>query len=195
MSMEIVVASANVDKVQEISDILGDNYTLRLRPSSLPETIEDCDTLKGNAVKKAQEVSQGTGYAALADDTGLFVAALNGQPGVYSARYAGDNVTYEQNVAKLLAEMQTADERSAYFKTVVAFVKPDGSQYVFEGQVDGVIATQPKGAYGFGYDSVFVPNESNGQSFAEMSSKEKNSISHRFRALQAFSRWLEESNQ
>ena len=188
--MKLVIASNNPDKVAEIEALLhgaleGDVEVLP-RPTDLPETIEDGDTLEFNAIKKAKEVSEFTQLPAVADDTGLFVDALDGAPGVYSARYAGENVTYQDNVDKLLAELEGAVSRTARFRTVVAYVVPGEEPVTFEGSVEGEIATDQSGENGFGYDPVFVPTEAGGRSFAEMSADEKKSISHRARAFSSF---------
>jgi XTP/dITP diphosphohydrolase len=138
-------------------------------------------TLEGNALKKAHYVSMVTGLPSLADDTGLEVSALNGAPGVYSARYAGEQASYDDNVEKLLSEMENIEQRKAQFRTVVAFVDAD-KQWMFEGVCRGHISRYRKGVKGFGYDPIFVPDGFE-QSFAEMGSKQKNSISHRGLAM------------
>lgn len=191
----LVVASANPDKVAELLELLGDRYDVQPRPAEAPETIEDQDTLEGNAVKKAIEIAEFTGCAALADDTGLFVEALDGRPGVFSARYAGENATYEQNVTKLLAELTEAeaserDQRRAEFRTAVALIKPDGTGAVGEGSVAGTITESRRGDSGFGYDPVFEPDEGEGRTFGEMSPDEKAELSHRARALTALEEGL-----
>ncbi len=185
--MKLVIASGNPDKVAEIDALLQDGLdeTVEVlpRPEDLPETIEDGDTLEYNAIKKATEVAEFTGLPAVADDTGLFVDALDGAPGVYSARYAGENVTYQDNVDKLLHEMTGVEDRSARFRTVVAYVELGKEPVTFEGVVEGSIATEECGKGGFGYDPLFVPDETNGKSFAEITAVEKKAISHRARAL------------
>lgn len=164
------------------------------RPAEAPDTIEDRDTLEGNALKKASEIAGLAGAAALADDTGLFVAALNGDPGVYSARYAGPESDSVANVAKLLAALEGVEDRAAYFETVVAVVWPDGRELLAHGKVQGRIALSPVGDSGFGYDPVFIPSESDGRSFAQMTSSEKAEISHRARALAKLTNKLTEMN-
>ena len=191
----LVVASANPDKVAELVDLLGDRYDVRPRPADAPETIEDQDSLEGNAVKKAIEIAEFTGFSALADDTGLFVEALDGRPGVYSARYAGENASYDDNVDKLLAELEGAeaverDDRRAEFRTAVALINPDGTGAVGEGSIAGAIVAERRGASGFGYDPVFEPDEGEGRTFAEMSPDEKAELSHRARALHALEEGL-----
>ncbi|MEM9134732.1 MAG: RdgB/HAM1 family non-canonical purine NTP pyrophosphatase [Actinomycetota bacterium] len=182
----LTLATANPNKVVELQQLLGDGWVIARRPSDLADTIEDRDTLAGNALKKAHEVSAHARSLAVADDTGLFVDALDGRPGVWTARYAGPAATAEDNVAKLLVELAgVTGARGAHFATVIAAVWPDGTEVVVEGRVDGVIADERRGEGGFGYDPVFVPVEGDGRSFAEMAAEEKNRISHRGRAIQA----------
>lgn len=178
----LVMASANPDKVAEIAAILS-GFDIRPRPADLPDVVEDADTLEGNARLKAVTVCAAAGEAAVADDTGLEVDALGGAPGVYSARYAGEDVTYADNVNKLLAELDGATTRTARFRTVALVRRPDGSEVMAEGVVEGVIAATPTGDGGFGYDPVFVPLDGDGRSFAEMTPAEKHAISHRGRAF------------
>lgn len=180
---ELVLASANPDKVAELRGLLGDHFVVVARPSGAPETIEDLDTLEGNAAKKAAEIARFADAAALADDTGLFVAALGGEPGVYSARYGGPDCRAEDNVAKLLSNLESSTDRAAYFETVVCISWPDGNQVLAHGRLEGTIATEPRGENGFGYDSVFVPDVGDGRTFGEMTAPEKAAISHRARAL------------
>ncbi len=142
-------------------------------------------TLEGNAALKARALRDATGEAALADDTGLEVLALDGAPGVYSARWAGPGATYADNVAKLLREMEGRTDRRARFRSVLTIAYPDGSELSVEGTVDGLITTEARGSSGFGYDPVFAPAGAGGRTFAEMDIAEKNAISHRGRALAA----------
>ncbi len=179
----LVIASANPDKVKDLIELLGDRYEVVPRPVDAPETVEDADTLEGNAIKKASEIAQFTGADALADDTGLFVEALAGRPGVYSARYAGENASYAENVAKLLGELDGVEDRRAEFRSVVALIRPDGSGVTGEGSVSGRIIEEARGSNGFGYDPVFEPDEGDGLTFAEMSSDDKHEIGHRGRAM------------
>jgi XTP/dITP diphosphohydrolase len=181
--MRLVCASANPDKVAEIAAILGPTVELVPRPADVPEVVEDADTLEGNARLKARAVAVATGQPALADDTGLEVAALGGAPGVYAARYSGAGATYADNRAKLLTELAGGPDRRASFRTVVMVAWPDGSELAAEGVCDGTIAEQERGERGFGYDPVFVPDDGDGRTFAEMSDGEKNALSHRARAL------------
>jgi len=184
MLPELVVASANPDKVKEISSVLEGLVTLIPRPSHVPDVVEDGDTLEDNARLKAQAILKATGIAALSDDTGLSVDVLGGEPGVHSARYSGENATYEENVEKLLRSLDGVPPRlrTARFKTVAMICYPDGSEIIATGVVEGMISESRKGVEGFGYDPVFVPYEGDGSSFAEMG-EEKHRISHRGRAL------------
>lgn len=186
----LVCASANPDKVAEIEAIFDSHVdhkiVLHPRPTSVGEVDEDGDTLEANARIKARALVDATGLPALADDTGLFVDALDGAPGVYSARYAGKGCTYADNVAKLLAELGAhARDRRARFETVALVATPDGDELIAHGIVEGRIATEPRGSNGFGYDSVFIPDDGDGRTFAQMSAEEKNAISHRARAFAA----------
>ena len=186
--MDLVCASANPNKYSEISQILSGVVNLIPRPAEIPEVVEDADTLEGNARLKAIAVRMATGCAAVADDTGLEVDALGGAPGIFSARYAGENASYEDNVSKLLEAMTevTGEERTARFRTVALVAWQDGTETIAEGIVEGAIADRPSGAGGFGYDSVFIPTAGGGKTFAEMGDEEKNAISHRgaaFRSL------------
>lgn len=178
---QYVLATANPDKTREISAIL-EGLELLPRPTDVPDVDETGDTLVANARLKAQALVDATGKPAIADDTGLEVDALGGAPGVYSARYAGENATYEDNQNKLLAALSQENVRTARFRTVAILVRPDGSEVVAEGAVEGVICRSRAGE-GWGYDPVFVPLEGDGRTFAEMSGAEKNSISHRGRAF------------
>ncbi|MGI9598943.1 MAG: RdgB/HAM1 family non-canonical purine NTP pyrophosphatase [Acidimicrobiales bacterium] len=189
--MRVVVASSNPDKIAELVELLGDRYAVEPRPPDLAETIEDGDTLEANAEKKAVEVRDHTGTTALADDTGLFVDALNGRPGVRTGRYAGEQATSADNVAKLLAELAGVEDRRAEFRTVIAVAMAGGEVHLATGVVAGRIAGEVGGADGFGYDPVFIPDEDDGRTFAEMAPDEKHRISHRARALGAMFRMLD----
>ena len=183
--MRLVCASANPDKVAEIRRLLGGVVELLPRPADLGDVVEDADTLVGNARLKATAVMEVAGHAAVADDTGLFVDALDGAPGIFAARYAGDDCTYADNRDKLLAELAGADERAAQFRTVAIVVWPGGDELAVEGICPGVITTTERGSDGFGYDAIFQPDEGSGPTFAQMSAAEKNAISHRGRAFDA----------
>lgn len=188
--MEIIFATHNQHKTQEARAILGDNWTLKnLHDIGCEEEIpETADTLQGNALQKAQYVVDHFHANCFADDTGLEIEALGGRPGVYSARYAGEHCTYQDNVNKVLEEMQGMTNRKACFKTVVALIL-NGETYLFEGRVDGKIIETPRGTSGFGYDPVFMPDGYD-QTFAEMGDELKNSISHRARAMQKLMEFL-----
>jgi len=182
------MATANRDKAREIREILSGVPGLELleRPGSIPEVEETGDTLEANAALKALAIAEATGLPALADDTGLFVDALDGAPGVYSARYAGEDATYGDNVAKLLIELAATDAgRAARFQTAVVLADPTGVLATVLGTVEGTIALSPRGEGGFGYDPVFVPDDAGGRTLAELSDAEKHAISHRGRALRA----------
>lgn len=183
--LEVVLATANPHKGEEMVQILGDLVRLVPRPAGLPEVEEVAPDLEGNARLKAQALCEATGLPALADDTGLEVDALGGRPGVRSARYAGEDATYEDNVRLLLQEMEgvPAGSRTARFRTVAVLAFPDGREVVGVGVVEGRITESPAGSGGFGYDPVFAPDAGQGRTFAEMSAEEKNAISHRGRAL------------
>lgn len=185
--IELVCASANPDKVAEMAEVLAGHAVLLPRPAGLGDVVEDADDLLGNAMLKAVAVCEFAGAAALADDTGLEVDALGGEPGVRSARYAGPDASYAQNVARLLAELRDVppSQRTARFRTVAVVQCPDGTGLTAEGVVEGVITTEPRGTGGFGYDSVFVPAEGDGRTFSEMGPAAKHAISHRGRALRA----------
>ena len=181
--MVLVCASANPDKVAEIAAVLGDAVTLLPRPAEVPDVLEDADTLEGNARLKAVAICAASGLPAVADDTGLEVFALGGAPGVYAARYAGEGCSYADNRNKLLRELGDGNDRRAQFRTVAMVRWPDGSELAVDGVCPGTITRAERGARGFGYDAVFVPDEGDGRSFAEMTDDEKNAISHRGKAF------------
>jgi XTP/dITP diphosphohydrolase len=182
----LVLATANPDKAAEIADILAAaGVEVVPRPPGVPDVDETEDTLEGNARLKARAVMAATGEPAVADDTGLEVAALGGEPGVRAARYAGEAATYADNVAKLLAALDgvAGAGRRARFRTVAVACWPDGREVVAEGAVEGTIASSPRGSGGFGYDPVFVPDGGGGRTYAEMTAGEKHALSHRGRAF------------
>lgn len=187
---ELVFATNNPHKLEEIRRIVGDKFKiLSLRDIGCTEDIpETADTLKGNAWQKARYIKTKYGYDCFADDTGLMVDALEGAPGVYSARYAGENHDALANMELLLENMNGKQNRKAHFSTIIALIF-DGEEHTFEGRVDGKILEQPRGSAGFGYDPVFMPEET-GKSFAEMDSDEKNKISHRGRATEKLINFL-----
>jgi XTP/dITP diphosphohydrolase len=194
-----VLASANPDKVKEIVAVLSAALPVELlpRPDGVPDVVEDADTLVGNARLKARALVGATGIAAVADDTGLEVDALDGAPGVYSARYAGADATYADNVTALLRALAAVEggggDRRARFRTVALVAFPDGTEVRAEGVLPGTIATTTRGANGFGYDPVFVPEGGDGRTFAEMQPAEKDAVSHRGRAFRALGAALAEA--
>ena len=189
--MEIIFATHNLHKTEEVRAILDPDYLIRNLPElGCPDIPETADTLQGNALQKAQYVVDHYHLNCFADDTGLEVEELDGRPGVFSARYAGEGCSYQDNVLKLLDEMQGMTNRKACFKTVIALIL-NGEQYLFEGRVDGQILTEQRGTDGFGYDPIFLPDGFD-QTFAEMDTVTKNSISHRGRAMQQLKEFLAE---
>lgn len=192
----LVVASSNPHKVAEIGLVLDGLAVLEPRPTGVPEVVEDGETLEANARLKAMAICKATGQSAVADDTGLEVDALGGAPGVHSARYAASNGSGVEgdavaNTTRLLYEMECipVGRRTARFRTVALVRRPDGSELVATGTVEGYIAETPAGEGGFGYDPVFVPAEGDGRTFAEMGD-EKHAISHRGRAFRDLARRL-----
>ncbi len=190
--MNLIFATNNRHKLTEVSQILGDTIELTtLAECGITEDIpETSPTIQGNALQKARYVWERTGRNCFADDTGLEVDALNGAPGVRSARYATDGHDFDANVTLLLRNLEGVTERSAQFRTVVALIL-DGEEYLFEGIVRGHITSERFGEGGFGYDPVFVP-EGEVMTFAEMSAEAKNAISHRGRAMAKLAEWLAE---
>jgi XTP/dITP diphosphohydrolase len=188
VTLVLVLASNNPDKATEIRAVLGaalPGLELRPRPPEVGEVEETGATLEDNARLKAVAIADAVGLPAVADDTGIEVAALGGAPGVYSSRYAGEHATYADNVAKLLGAMRGVADRRARFRTVALVRWPDGREVVAEGAVDGVIADGARGTAGFGYDPVFVPDGGGGLTFAELGADGKNRLSHRARAFRA----------
>jgi XTP/dITP diphosphohydrolase len=194
MSLACVLSTNNQDKAAEIRAIFAEHGGIELleRPAEVPEVDETGETLLDNARLKARALCEATGQAAIADDTGLEVDALGGAPGVYSARYAGEAVTYADNVSRLLRELDGRTDRRARFITVALLAFPDGREVFASGEVLGEISLAPRGEGGFGYDPVFVPDEGGGRSFAEMSAADKHAISHRGRAFRALADTLDQ---
>lgn len=191
MRQDIVFATNNPHKLDEVRAILGNRCNIKsLADIGCDDEIpEDADTLEGNALMKARWIASRFGCDCFADDTGLEVDALGGQPGVFSARYAamagaGEGHDSSANSALLLKNLDGNDNRTARFRTVIAAII-DGREFTVEGIVNGHIATAPRGTDGFGYDPLFIPAEGDGRTFAEMSADEKNAISHRRRASEA----------
>lgn len=181
--MSLVFATNNKHKLEEISHLLEGTYEIiPLEAIGCHDDIpEDHETLEENALQKARYIKEHYGCDCFADDTGLEIEALNGQPGVYSARYAGPAKDSKANMQKVLDNMQNQTNRKACFRTIIALIL-DGQEYLFEGRVDGEILTEQHGSAGFGYDPIFRP-EGFKESFAEMDLDTKNSISHRGRAV------------
>ena len=184
--MHLVIATRNAHKLEEIRAIF-DFRELEVCSAfdfpEIPDVVEDGGTLEANAIKKAVEIAKATNCLAMADDSGLEVAALGGAPGVYSARYAGEHCSSSDNNEKLLRALAGKDDRSAQFRTVIALSDPAGNVQTLDGACPGVIIEELRGANGFGYDPLFVP-DGYAETFAELSSEVKNRISHRARALQ-----------
>ncbi|MGI6338268.1 MAG: RdgB/HAM1 family non-canonical purine NTP pyrophosphatase [Bacteroidales bacterium] len=190
--MEIVFASNNIYKLNEIKDILDDSFALlSLGDIGMNEEIPENElSLEGNALSKARHIYDATGLTVFADDTGLEVDALGGLPGVYSARFAGENKDFDSNIEKLLQMLGDTVNRKARFRTVIALIH-QGREHLFEGEIKGVIIKEKRGTAGFGYDPVFVP-EGRNITFAEMEAGEKNSISHRALAFKKLKNFLAE---
>ena len=184
MIPRLVIASKNPDKIREIEHVLEPMGLVGeiVRGLDWPHVEETGETLEENALIKARAVVEATGLPSIADDTGLEVDALDGEPGVHTARFAGPDATYDDNVTRMLEVMEGVSGRVARFRTVVALVFPDGEEIVAEGSVDGVITETRRGSGGFGYDPVF---EIGGRTLAEMTAGEKNKLSHRARAVRA----------
>lgn len=183
--MRLLIGSKNKHKISEIKDILKDldiELLSTLDFPGIPDVIEDEDTLEGNAIKKAQENATLTNCFSIADDTGLFIEALNGEPGVYAARYAGESCSFEDNRRKVLENMKGVGNRNAYFRTVVALAGPHGLIATTDAIVLGKITLEDKGNGGFGYDPIFLVDNT-GKTYAEMNEVEKNRLSHRGLAL------------
>ena len=182
-----VLATANPHKTEEMRAVLEPlGVDLLDRPLDMADVEESGDTLEENALWKARALVVATGCAAIADDTGLFVDALDGRPGVRSARYAGESASYDENVTKLLEELRAIGApRTARFVTVIAVAYPDGSAFSVEGELRGVITHARAGDQGFGYDPVFMPDDAGGRTLAQLTPREKNDVSHRGRALRA----------
>lgn len=193
--MKLVFATNNRHKLQEVKAIVGNRVEiLSLSDIGCCDDIpETADTLQGNALIKARYISEKYGVNCFADDTGLEVDALDGAPGVYSARYAGEECNSEANMQKLLQNLTGKSERSAQFRTVIALII-NGDEKLFNGVVKGRISTEKLGDSGFGYDPIFIP-EGFSESFAQMSAEQKNSISHRFRATEKLSNYLKERDE
>ncbi len=190
--MKLIFATHNRHKLEEVQAVLGPGFEL-VTPDEAgvhEEIPEEQPTLEGNAFQKADFLYERTGQDCFADDTGLEVEALGGAPGVYSARYAGEHVSYEENNRLLLKNLEGVTDRRARFRTVIALIL-GGERHQFEGVVEGRIATEPRGDRGFGYDPLFIPDGYE-TSFAQMSAEAKNAISHRGRAVEKLAAFLKE---
>ena len=196
--MKIVFATGNLGKLREASEILGAGFELvSLADVGITEDIpETGETLRENSLQKAQYVLEHCGCDCFADDTGLEVDALGGAPGVYTARYAGDDKDFNKNMDKVLQELQglEGEARRARFKSVITLML-DGEPYFFEGTLEGIIADEKSGNGGFGYDPIFIADEFPGQTLADISEDQKNDISHRGKALRAMAQWLHNRSQ
>lgn len=190
--MKLVFATNNKHKLEEVRDILGEKVeVLSLKDIDCHDEIpETADTLQGNALIKARYIYEKYGVDCFADDTGLEVEALGGAPGVYSARYAGEECNSEANMHKLLHNLTGKSNRKAQFRTVIALII-DGEEKLFNGIIKGEITTEKRGDSGFGYDPIFIP-EGFTVSFAQMGNEEKNKISHRYRATEQLSKYIKE---
>jgi XTP/dITP diphosphohydrolase len=188
--MKIIFASNNQNKIREINNLLGNTFTLlSLQDINMTEDIPENEmTLEGNALQKARHIFKATGVNVFADDTGLEVEALDGMPGVHSARFAGESKDSDANIIKLLSLLENETNRSARFRTVIALIF-NRNEYIFEGIINGRITEERRGSQGFGYDPVFIP-EGKSQTFAEMDLEEKNRISHRARAFEKLKLFL-----
>lgn len=188
--MKLIFATHNKNKAKEVRSLMPDFIELlSLDDINFHTEIEEnASTLEGNALLKAKTIFEKTGINCFADDSGLLVDALNGEPGVYSARYAGSQKSDEDNMQKLLLELQNKLDRNAHFKTVMALII-DGKEYLFDGKIEGKIISEKMGTNGFGYDPIFVPDGYN-ETFAQLNSETKNKISHRARALQKMLEFL-----
>ena len=196
--MKIVFATGNLGKLREASEILGEGFELvSLADVGITEDIpETGETLRENSLQKAQYVLEHCGCDCFADDTGLEVDALGGAPGVYTARYAGDDKDFNKNMDKVLQELQglEGEARRARFKSVITLMI-DGQPHFFEGTLEGIIADEKSGNGGFGYDPIFIADEFPGQTLADISEDQKNDISHRGKALRAMAQWLHNRSQ
>ena len=194
--LRFVLATANPDKAEEMRAILTEavpGVELISRPSEVADVEERGYTFVANARLKAEALRDATGTAAVADDSGLEVDALGGAPGVHTARYAGEDATYEDNVDKLLNVLEGSTSRRGRFTSVVLVAFPDGSELVAKGVVEGEIAEEPRGEEGFGYDPIFIPDGGGGRTFSELPPEDKHALGHRGIALRTLARLLADS--
>lgn len=195
--MKLTFATGNSGKLREASEILGEGFELAsLAQAGITEDIpETGNTLRANSIQKAEYLYERTGCDCFADDTGLEVDALGGAPGVYTARYAGDDKDFNKNMDKVLQELQglEGEARRARFKSVITLIIK-GEMHIFEGSLEGVIAQEKSGNGGFGYDPIFIADEYPGLTLADITEEQKNEISHRGKALRAMAEWLKSQN-
>ena len=195
--MKLTFATGNSGKLREASEILGEGFDLvSLADVGITEDIpETGDTLTANSIQKAEYLYERLGCDCFADDTGLEVDALGGAPGVYTARYAGEDTDFNKNMDKVLEELQglEGEARRARFKSVVTLII-NGQTHIFEGTLEGIIANEKSGNGGFGYDPIFIADEYPGQTLADITEEQKNDISHRGKALRAMAEWLRSQN-
>ena len=191
--MQLVFASNNINKLEQVKLLLDNDKVVMPKDVGVDDfdVIEDGLTFRENAFKKANELYKITRTRVFSDDTGLFVEALDGRPGIYSHRYAGEEATDKDNRDKLLEELKKSDNRNAYFETVICFIDEDGKDYYFEGRLNGEIAKKELGDGGFGYDKIFYV-EKYGKSLGQMDIDFKNQISHRGLAMKEFKKFLDE---
>jgi len=188
--MDIIVATKNKGKIKEIKKILGDHNVISQGEAGINIDVEETGTtFAENAMLKAESIAEKVTCAVIADDSGIEVDALNGAPGIYSARYCGEDATDEDRVDKLLDEIKDADTRGAQFNCAIALVMPDGEKHIFSGIVRGTLDFEPKGENGFGYDPIFIPDGYD-KTFGELDSSIKDEISHRARALKALAEFI-----
>lgn len=188
----LVFATGNQKKLKEAREILKDFYEVKsIKEFNVEDNwVEDKDTFSGNSLIKARAVFEQLGLPVIADDSGLSVDALNNNPGVYSARYAGENASDQDNLELLLSNLRNEANRAARFITAISYINNDGLEYLFDGEILGSITHEPKGENGFGYDPIFIP-QGYSETFAQMDAEQKNSMSHRGKALQALLSFLE----
>ncbi|MCF0176434.1 MAG: RdgB/HAM1 family non-canonical purine NTP pyrophosphatase [Bacteroidales bacterium] len=190
--MKMIFATANKGKLREAAEILGEGYEL-VTPAEMgiaEDIPETSDTIEGNSLQKASYLWEKTGCVCFADDTGLEIEALGGAPGVYTARYAGEGKDFNENIDKVLAELEGEENRRARFHCVVTLIFPDGHSVQFDGAMNGSIGHERAGSMGFGYDPIFISEEFPGLTLAEISAEDKNAISHRGKALRAMAEYL-----
>lgn len=188
--MTILLATKNAHKAEELTKLLAKYAEIQTLPDTFPDTEETGTTLEENARLKAQAAHAEFKLPTFADDTGLEVAALNGAPGVYAARYAGPGASYEDNCKKLLKDLKDQPDRRASFITTICYIDATGAEHFFRGEIKGIIAFESRGKNGFGYDPIFIPVDGDGSTFAEMSASDKNTLSHRARATVKFVEYL-----